>query len=42
MLWEIEMELKITGGWLKPSKLKEFTGILATEELKEQMKAKKL
>lgn len=38
MLKEIEMELKLTGGWLKPSKLKEFTGVLATEELKEHLK----
>lgn len=38
MLKQIEFELKITGGWLKPSKLKEFSGILATEELKTHIK----
>ena len=26
MLKEIDLELKVTGGWLKPSKLKQFTG----------------
>jgi len=32
----------MTGGWLKPSKLKEFSGNLATEELKTHIRKQKL
>ena len=42
MLKELERELKLTNGWLKPSKMKELTGHLATEQLKQNQLMKKL
>ena len=42
MLKELERELKVTNGWLKPSKMKELTGNLASEQLKQSQLKKKL
>ena len=41
MLKSIEFELKINGGWLKPIRLKQLTGVLAQDRLEKQFEETK-